>query len=354
MKVRFFNPGLGYQNLKNEILPEIDRVLTAGDLILRDDVEKFEKSVCEFTGAKYCVALNSCTDALYLALRALDIGPGDFVLVPSRTFVASAQVIVQVGATPIYYDVDQDFSAPDWQDMTNVKAIIPVHIEGAFDSHFEELLAIAEEKHIPIIEDSAQAFGAVWKDGRKAGSIGLAGCYSFYPAKTLGAYGDAGALVTNDELIYKWVKEARNHFKNDAADWGINSRLDNVQAAILNVKFKYYEDALKRRAEIAARYFSELDGVQATHVGLSLPKMLEGRIWQDYIIRCDSLEKRDTLFGYLKELGVETMKNNYPFPVAKLPGAQKYEDETLRLPCNELLTDEEVAYVIECVKKFYV
>lgn len=346
MKVRFFNPGLGYQQHRDEMLGEIDRVLTNGDLILREDVEMFEKNVCNFTGAKYCVALNSCTDALYLALRALNIGPGDEVLVPSRTFVASAQVIVQVGATPVFYDVDHQ----DIDILVNkqTKAIIPVHIEGAFDNHFQEILTISKERNIPVIEDSAQAFGAVLEGDRRAGTIGLMGCYSFYPAKTLGAYGDAGALVTDDDDIYEWVKEARNHFKNDAADWGINSRLDNVQAAILNVKFKYYKDALKRRQDIAALYTLNLPK------GIKLPQLVEGRIWQDYIVRCESLEKRDILFGYLKELGVETMKNNYPFPVPKLPGAQKYEDETLRLPCNELLTDEEVEYVIECVKKFYV
>lgn len=353
MKVRFFNPGLGFKNIKTEVMSEIERVLDAGDLILRGDVEKFEENVCNFTGAKYCVALNSCTDALYLALRYLKIGPGDEVLVPSRTFVASAQVIVQCGATPVYYDIDGMTSLPF---SDKIKAIIPVHIEGAFDSQFQDVLDAAERHGWHVIEDSAQAFGAVWHDERsagvieskRAGTIGLAGCYSFYPAKTLGAYGDAGALVTNDEDLYKWVKEARNHFKNDAADWGINSRLDNVQAAILNVKFKYYDRALARRREIADMYLVNLP------VEIEAPEDSYGRIWQDFIVRCDSKEQRDNLYAFLKENGVETMKNNYPFPVAKLPGAQKYEDETLRLPCNELLTDEEVAYVIECVKKFYV
>lgn len=345
MKVRFFNPGLGFQNIKTEVMSEIERVLDAGDLILRGDVEKFEENVCNFTGAKYCVALNSCTDALYLALRYLKIGPGDEVLVPSRTFVASAQVIVQCGATPVYYDIDGMTSLPF---SDKIKAIIPVHIEGAFDSQFQDVLDAAERHGWHVIEDSAQAFGAVWHDGRKAGTIGLAGCYSFYPAKTLGAYGDAGALVTNDEDLYKWVKEARNHFKNDAADWGVNSRLDNVQAAILNVKFKYYEEALARRREIAEMYRDNLNDT-----GIILPFHLEGRIWQDYIVRCDSKAQRDELYDYLKGLGVETMKNNYPFPVKKLPGAQDYEDQTLRLPCNELLLDDEVQYVITCLRQYY-
>ena len=333
--IKFFNPGLGYRQIKGEIDEAIQSVLDRGDLILRKDVEQFEKSVAEYVGVKYCVALNSCTDALYLALRYLKIGPGDKVLVPSRTFVASVQVIKQVGAEPVFYDVDG-------VEVTDVKAIIPVHIEGAFDNQFARILAEAGLNNIPVIEDAAQAFGATWNE-RKAGSLGLCGAFSFYPAKTLGAYGDAGALVTNDEELYKWVRDARNHFKEDARDWGVNSRLDNLQAAILNVKFKYYEQALARREEIAEKYLAGLKGV-------TLPPDTEGRIWQDYIIRT---EKRNELYEYLKAKGIETMKNNYPFPVPKLPGAQKYEDETLRLPCNELLTDEEVQTVISHVNAFY-
>lgn len=343
MKVKFFNPGIGYEQHRDEMLGEIDRVLKAGDLILRQDVEIFEKSVAEYVGTKYCVALNSCTDALYLALKYLKIGPGDEVLVPSRTFVASAQVIVQVGATPVYYDLDGVLNFSE-----KTKAIIPVHIEGAFDSNFANILIMARNKGWRVIEDAAQAFGATM-NGQKAGSFGLAGCFSFYPAKTLGAYGDAGALVTDDEELYKWLKEARNHFKNDAADWGVNSRLDNLQAAILNVKFKYYEEALERRNEIAEKYSLQLSNV----VELVKPQEIEGRIWQDYIIRLPNKSMRDGLFSYLKEREIETMKNNYPFPVPKLSKAQAYEDETLRLPCNELLLDQEVKHVILVIKSFF-
>lgn len=339
--IKFFAPGIGYQKIKPEVLSEIDRVLTAGDLILRKDVEAFEMNIAAYCGTKYAVALNSCTDALYLALRGLKIGPGDEVIVPSRTFVASAQVIVQVGATPVFYDVGETVGHLI---TPFTKAIIPVHIEGHFDENFEEILELSKDYNIPVIEDAAQAFGATHK-GKRAGSLGLAGAFSFYPAKTLGAYGDAGALVTNDEEMYHYVKDARNHFKDDARDWGVNSRLDNLQAAILNVKFRRYEEALKRRKEIAVMYE---DGLLSTP--LELPPHTDGRIWQDYIVRTS---QRDELYAYLKENGVETLKNNYPFPVPKLPKAQKYEDETLRLPCNENLEDKEVKYVIETIQKFY-
>ena len=340
-KVRFFSPGLTYKAHKTEFDQAFKRVMSEGQLILRSDVEEFEKWLARYVGTKFAVATNSCTDALYLALRALKIGHGDEVLVPSRTFVASAQVIVQVGATPIYYDLDGNL------DITSkTKAIIPVHIEGHLDEHFDKILAISEEKGIPVIEDAAQGLGAVNYSGKMAGSFGIAGCFSFYPAKILGAFGDAGALVTNDENMYRYVKDARNHFKDDARDWGVNSRMDNLQAALLNVRVKYIDEMLTRRKEIAEMYAQGLCDIFA----LQLPPHIEGRVFQDYIVRT---KQRDDLFIFLKENGVETLKNNYPFPVPKLPLAQAYEDETLRLPCNENLKDREVKRVITVIKQFF-
>lgn len=339
MNIKFFNPALIYQKHKEEFDSEMQRVLLAGDLILRSDVEKFEKNLAEYVGTKYAIALNSGTDALYLALRGLGIGQGDEVLVPSRTFVASVQVIIQVGATPIFYDLNGTLTYGE-----KVRAIIPVHIEGAFDNNFEHILEIAKEKGWYVIEDAAQALGAT-QNGKMAGSFGIAGAFSFYPAKILGAFGDAGALTTNDEKLYNWVKGARGHFKEDARDWGINSRMDNIQAAILNVRFKYLPEMLARRQEIAEMYQKGLKDLP-----LELPPHTEGRVWQDYI--CGTI-KRDELFDYLKEQGIETMKNNYPFPVPKLPQSQKYENETLRLPCNENLKNEEIDFVINAIKNFY-
>jgi dTDP-4-amino-4,6-dideoxygalactose transaminase len=268
------------------------------------------------------------------------LNPGDEVLVPSRTFVATAQVIVQAGLTPVYYDIDGKFEITE-----KTRAIIPVHIEGALGANMEELMKVAKENNLFIIEDAAQALGAS-QDGKMAGSFGDAGCFSFYPAKILGAYGDAGALVTDNKIIYDYVHDCRNHFKDDAREWGVNSRMDNLQAAILNVKFRYLEDSLQRRKEIAERYSTTLENLS----DLILPSFMEGRVWQDYIVRT---KNRDELKAFLDLQGIETLKNNYPFPVPKLPLAQAYEDETLRLPCNELLTDEEVDYVISSIIKFY-
>lgn len=342
-KVRFFNPGLEYIKLKPEIDKEMQRVLKAGDLILRKDVEAFEQNLAAYVGTKYAVGLNSCTDALYIALRALHIGVGDEVLVPSRTFVASVQTIVQVGATPIFYDLDTNI-----EDLITetTKAIVPVHIEGAWDSHFGDVLDLAEEYDLYVIEDAAQALGATYDSTVKLGAYGDVGCFSFYPAKILGAFGDAGALVTNSEQVYRYAKDCRNHFKDDARDWGLNSRLDNLQAAILNVKMKYLPETLERRKEIAEMYH---EGLQDVH-DITLPLQGNGRVWQDYII---NIRKRDELFEFLKEKGIETMKNNYPFPVPKLPLAQEYENKTLRLPCNGLLEDSEIEEVIIAIREFY-
>ena len=320
--IRFFDPGKGYLKIKKEIDGEIQRVLSAGDLILRADVEKFEETLAEFVGTKYAVGFNSGTDALYLALKALNIGVENEVAIPSHTFVATAQVVAQIGARPVLYDIGENVK-------DGLDCYMVAHIAG-------ELSKIPEK--YPVIEDACQALGAVKNPTTSAQ------CWSFYPAKILGAYGDAGALTTNDKDIYNEVKELRNHYKKDYSRWGINSRMDNIQAAILNVKFKYLPETLARRKEIAEIYLQGLKGI------VGLPNNTEGRVWQDF---CIHTRERDELYKYLKDCGIETMKNEYPMPIPKLPLAAKYEAETLRIPCNENLTDLEVSQIIEIIKRFY-
>lgn len=334
MKIRFFNPALDYLAYKDEYDEAWHRVNERGDLILREDVEKFEENLAKFTGKKYAVSLNSGTDALYLSLWALGIGKGDEVIVPSHTFVATAQVVQQLGATPILVDVHYNFLVGLVDDYIteNTKAIIPVHLTGSVVNH------LLLPSGISIVEDAAQALGA------KGVGYGITQCYSFYPAKILGAKGDAGAITTDDLRIANEIKELRNHYKKDYSEWGINSRMDNLQAALLNVKFKYIDDILRRRQDIAEMY-------RALHGEvIILPEYSEGRVWQDYVIRTN---KRDELYKYLKEQSIETMKNDYPFPIPKLPNSIRIESETLRIPCNEHLTDEEVGYVIEKINEFF-
>lgn len=340
MDIRFFRPGVVYQEHKEEFDTAIQRVLSNGDLILRQDVTDFEKTLAEYVGTKHAIALNSGTDALYLALRGLGVGPGDKVLVPSRTFVATAQVVVQVGAEPVYYDYEDDVVITG-----EFAAVIIVHLEGDMHPNMDVIVRDCAHVGVPLIEDACQGLGAS-QGGRMAGSFGVAGAFSFYPAKTLGAFGDAGGLVTNDDTLAYYVREARNHFKDTNAAWGINSRMDNLQAAVLNIKMKYLPETIGKRAIVAARYDAALTGV----VGLSIPPRTTGRTYQDYIVRT---QYRDELKDFLTSHGVETLKNNYPFPVPKLPKAQKYEDETLRLPCNETLTIQEVDFIISKVLEFF-
>jgi len=172
--------------------------------------------------------------------------------------------------------------------------------------------------------------------------------FSFYPAKLCGAKGDAGAITTNDEKIYEYIKEARNHFKTDNRDFGGNYRMDNLQAALLNIKIQHIDEILERRKEIAERYLNDLKGVES-------PNNQRGRVWQDFIIKASDNKARDKLYDFLKEKGIETIKNEYPFSpkYPKLPQAAKYEAETLRIPCNENLQDKEVDHIIKKINEFY-
>jgi dTDP-4-amino-4,6-dideoxygalactose transaminase len=342
--VRFFNPALGYSKIKLEIDAAMQDVLARGDLIMRKDMEQFEASLCEYTGRKYAVALNSGTDALYLSLWALGIGAGDEVIVPSHTFVASVQVIQQLGATPVIVDVKNDLLCHE-EDVAllitdKTKAIIPVHLTGDVAQFSKEFVDMLVEKNIFIIEDAAQALGATGV------GFGDTQCYSFYPAKILGAYGDGGAITTDDEQIANHVRELRNHWKSDYSNWGINSRMDNIQAAVLNVKMKHLAEAQIKRWKVANMY-KTLEGVGT----LQLPEYTSGRVWQDYVIR---LKNRDGLFDHLKRCGVETMKNEYPMPCVKRDNALKIESETLRIPCNEHLTEEDVYHIVKSIKSFFV
>lgn len=337
MNVRFFNPAKTYKSLKKELDQAYKRVMSEGQLILRKDTEDFEKAFAEYNGVKYAVALNSGTDALYLALWALGIKPGDEVAVPSHTFVATAQVVAQLGAKLVLYDKGE---YPVINDHT--KAIMVAHIAGEFALDMDKLMALAGS--VPVIEDACQSLGAV-QHGRKAGATGIAGAFSFYPAKILGCFGDGGALITNDEKLANEVRELRNHYKSDYSKWGINSRLDNLQAAFLNVRLPRMPEMLARRKEIAQRYISKLK-VES----ICLPENTEGRVWQDFIL---CVPDRNKLYEFLKEKGVETMKNDYLFPIEKGQKSLHYESCTLRLPCNENLTDREVNYVIKCINEFF-
>lgn len=329
-KIRFFNPGLAYQALKHEIDPVINRVLTNGDLILRQDVEDFEQSLARYVGTKYAVAVASGTDALFLTLKALGIGRGDEVICPSYTFRATVEAIHQTGAIPVLTDLGED-----WRQYRtdHTRAIIPAHIAG-------DTLEWLPEPGILMIEDACQAIGAKRVEG-------IAACYSFYPAKLLGCYGDGGGIATNDEELYKELKGMRNHYKDDWKPYGWNSRLDNLQAAVLNVKIKHLPASIWRRKIIASEYDKGMPSV------IERPKLRN--VYQDYIVAFKSESERDAVQAFLADKGIETMKNGYPFPEHSPKGARTmdYESRSLRLPCNEVLTDEEVKTIIDELHEYY-
>lgn len=329
MKVRFFDPGLSYRKIKNEIDTAMQDVLERGDLVLRKDLEEFEENLAKYVGTKHAIGVANGTDAIYLSLMAFGVGPSDVVLAPSYTFRATVDSPLRLGCKVRLYD----FGRPHFD--KDITVWIPAHIAGLVPNWMESAIREAKKRNILIIEDYAQAIGA-------APIRGATACYSFYPAKILGCYGDGGAICTNDDDIANWLRRARNHFKGENGEIGLNSRLDNLQAAVLNVKIKHLPEAIFRRKQIALLYDKGLKGVGVD---------TERTVYQDYIITC---KNRDGLYDYLAKEGVETMKNGYPFAAECEKGlmTSAYEAKSLRLPCNPDLTDEEINYVIEKINVY--
>ena len=363
-KVRFVNPQKHYTAHRDEYMAALDDVLSRGDLILRKDVEDFEQAIASMVGTKYAVGLNSGTDTMFFALKALGIGPGDEVVTVSHTFIASIAVIVQTGATPVLIDVQNDFLMDvdkiEGAITERTKAILPVHLNGR-TCEMHKIMEIAQKRNLFVVEDAAQALGAKYK-GRHAGSFGAAGSFSLYPFKVLGCFGDGGVLATDSELIADQARLMRDHgqkTKTDIVLFGWNSRLDNVQAAVLNKKLAHFPDWVAKRREIAKIYDQGLAGVAALAVP---PQQDEDHYdtYQNYVLRA---QKRNELASFLKERGVETLIKdpiaNHKHPKLgldhfSLPVSERLADEVLSLPMYPELTDEEVQYVIEQVRNFYV
>jgi dTDP-4-amino-4,6-dideoxygalactose transaminase len=364
-KVPFVNYPLQYHNLGKEIDEVIKGVLNRGDLILRSDVEEFEKNIASFLGTKYAVGVNSCTDAMILSLKAAGIKEGDEVITVSHTFFATIEAIVHCGAKPILIDVGEDFL----MDMDKLKpaitsktrAILPVHLNGR-SCDMGRLMKIAKRHNLIVIEDTAQALGAKF-EGKKAGSFSLAGCFSFYPAKILGALGDGGMVTTNNKNIAEKVRLLRNHgqkTKTRIVYYGFTSRLHNLQAAILNVKFKHLPEWIKKRREIAQFYNKGLSNVE--EIKLPPAPRLDSRffdVYQNYVLRA---KKRDELYQFLKEKGVETLiKDPVPNHWQKdlglshfcLPFTEQLAKEIISIPMYPELSKKQVEHVISCISNFY-
>lgn len=350
-KVPPFNLTRQYQLIGEEISAAVQDVLASGCYVGGSLVESFEKQFADYTGVGECIACNSGTDALYLALRALEIGPGDEVITTPFTFIATAEVISVVGAKPVFVDIDATTFNLDVTQLKaaitkQTKAIIPIHLFGQ-PVDMTALMAIASESKIAVIEDCAQAVGAEWEE-QKVGSIGHIGCFSFYPTKNLGACGDGGAVTTNDPAIASNIRMLREHgmsrIRYRHEQTGINSRLDALQAAILQIKLRYLDRWNHARRELAANYHELLQPLP----GVVIPQEISGgrSVWNQYTIRiklkADDSGYRDEMRVRLQQLGISSMVY-YPLPLHLQPVYQNLGYQTGQLPiaeqaCHEVLS----------------
>ncbi len=363
MKIQFVDLKREYQEIKEEINQAIQRVLESGWFILGKELEAFEKEFAEYIGVKHVIGVNSGSDALYLAVKALGIGKGDEVITVSHTFISTVDAITRNGAKPVFVDIDpetytMDVSQIEKKITERTKAIIPVHLYG-HPSDMDPIMEIAGDYGLYVIEDASQAHGAEYK-GRKVSSIGHVACFSFYPTKNLGAYGDAGAIVTNDDELAEKLRMLRNYgspekYYHDFI--GINSRLDEIQATVLRVKLRHLEEWNGKRRKIAELY-NEL--LEDSDVITPIEKEWAKHVYHLYVIRH---QDRDKLQQYLLENGVKT-QIHYPVPVhmqeaylnlgvnAKLPATERVSKEILSLPMYPQISPREVYIVATLVKGY--
>ena len=365
-KVPFVDYPMHYKSMENELTKLIKDVLFCrADLILRGDLKQFERNIASFLGVKYAIGVGNCTESIFLSLKAAGIGVGDEVITVAHTFVASVSPIIHCGANPVLVDIGDDFNIDvekiEKAISSKTKAILPVHLNGrACD--MKRIMDIAYKYNLIVIEDAAQAIGATF-DNKKAGSFGLSGCFSFYPAKILGAAGDGGLVCTNNKDFADKIYLLRDHGrldKNDIAFYGFNSRLDNIQAAILDVKLKYLSKWIERRRSIARSYNKRFEDLK----DIILPPAPDKDeryfdVYQNYVVRC---QRRDELVKHLKGKGVETLIS-WPKPLHhhkelklghfELSMTERVSQEVISLPMNTEVTDQQVDYVIKVVSEFF-
>lgn len=363
-KVPFVDPITHYQKLKPEIDAAIIDCLSKGDLIYRQQLREFEEKLASFVGVKYAVGVNSGYHALHFSLLAAGIGPGDEVITVAHTFVATVSAIIHCGAKPILVDVRNDYNMdPDQVERAitpKTKALLPVHLNGRV-CEMDRIMALADKYELVVIEDAAQALGATYK-GKKTGSFGIAGCFSFYPFKVLGGFGDGGAITTNDPDVARMASLLRyNGEDRETGEYhyhGYTALLDNVQAAVLDVKLRYLPQWIEYRRKIAACYRQGLEGIAE----LQLPHFSEKHhfdIFQNYVIKT---KERDRLREHLKAQGVETLVH-WPKPMWRhqglaledphLPETERICEEVISLPMSAETTQEQVEITVQCIREFF-
>jgi dTDP-4-amino-4,6-dideoxygalactose transaminase len=363
-KVRFVDPVKVYQMIKGELDSAYSAVMTKGDLIDRGQLQSFERNLAAFVGTKYAVGLNSGYDALHMSLRAAVIGAGDEVIVPAHTFVASASAIVNVGAKPVLVDVGKDFNI----DCDRIEAaltprtrgIMAVHLNG-YMADMVRVMEIAAQHGLVVVEDACQSLGSSML-GKRGGSWGLTGCWSFYPFKILGGYGDGGAITTNDPEVALFATRMRyNGEDRQTGEYhghGFTCLLDNLQAAFLDVKLRHLPAWIRRRQELAVRYQARLSDLP----DLLLPHYDDPRrdhVYQNYVVRA---KQGNEFSEYLQANGIEVLtqfrKPYYRHEALKLenrgfPETEALSREVCSLPMNVEITDEELDYVIATVRAFF-
>ena len=352
------------KELDTELRAAFDRVLTNSWYIEGKEDKAFEEAFAAYCNSKYCIGCGNGLDALMLVLKAWDIGPGDEVLVPSNTFIATALAVTYVGATPVFVEPDIrtytiDPALIEAKITPNTKAIMPVHLYG-LPCDMDPIMQIAEKYNLKVLEDCAQAHGATYK-GKVIGSFGNAAGFSFYPGKNLGALGDAGAAVTGDEALAAKVRALGNYgsdYKYHHIYKGTNSRLDELQAAFLSAKLPMMDKVNEARRAVADKY---LAGIQNPAIILPYVPEYAVPVWHLFAVRC---EKRDELAQYLADKGIGTNKH-YPIPMhlqgcyaelgiaeGSLPIAEEISRTELSLPMYYGMTDEEIQYVINAINDF--
>ena len=363
--VPFFNYPFVFVSQEEDIMSVIRSVGHRGAFIMQKDLADFEANLANYTGAKYAVGVANATDGLQMGLMAGGVGPGDEVIFCSHTMVATAAAIHFAGAIAVPVEAGPDHiidpESIEAAITPRTKAIVPTQLNGR-TANMDAIRAIAEKHGLAIYEDAAQALGSKFK-GQRAGTFGLASCISFYPAKILGCLGDGGAVLANDEKIYRKLLLLRNHGRDEDGDvllWGMNSRLDNLQAAILDCQLKDYQRVIEKRRAIAGLYQDRLGNYEQ----LMLPPAPGSDpdhfdVFQNYEIEA---EKRDELQDYLKERGIGTLiqwggKAVHQFRklgfTQNLPFTEKLIKRILMIPMNMSLKDEDIHYICDCVIDFY-
>ena len=367
VNIPFFNIDKLYQSHSKEILAAVDKVFSHGYVLMGPEIDEFEEKAANLCGRKYGVAVGSCTDALYFALSSAGIKRGDEVLVTCFTFIASVTPILRIGAVPVFVDIDPDYFMMDLNDLQNkitpyTKAIIAVHLFGQTHD-IVKIEEIARKNNLILIEDAAQSFGSS-NNNRKAGSMGLSSCISFDPTKVIGAFGNGGILLTDDEKIYNDVVKLRYHGKNlDKGGFellGYNSRIATSQAAILNLQLNWLNDWIDKRNDIAGDYSSNLSGLD----DVTIPAIIENgqHIYHKYVLK---VHNRDELRKHLSENGIKTMIHyndlvfenelfkEFKFISDNINTAYQVKQDVISLPVYPELTEPEIIYIIDSIKKFY-